>query len=806
MNAVVGPNPFELILLVLLGGGFGMPQGVPPTLEAPLAAKVAPAECLFYASWAGTGTPDPASRNHTEQLLAEPEIQEFLTQARERLLVLMRSSAANRPETREALEDGNRLLELVQGKPGAVFVSEVSFSGGGPPAFKGGGLLQLDGDAAEVQALLEKLQARAPEDKVSSVQIGSRTFARVQLDDDAPAITWGIAGSYLLVGLGDGSLEGLTDRARGQAPEWLTAARARLTVPHFSSMVYFDVKNLVEMAVEQSGEPEAAKLVSALGLDKVQSFATVSGLDDQGCLSRSLLAIEGPGTGLLTWIDLEPLATDDLKAVAHDAPVAVAFKLDASWLLDLWLEVVGRMEPRAAEEMREGLAQMRAQVGIDIRADLLKSLGDTWKIFAQPGPNGFVGGWTVSVEVRDREKLEQVQKTLLAMVKNTFEQAGPAAPSLTADSVNGHDVHTLTFGQMGMPAAPSWCLTDDALLITATPHAIETLLADGGSPRTLAEHPDVAALFGGKAGTLAMAYVDTREVAATLLPLVPALMQALGPMMPPADTSRLPPFEVIARHLQPSVLAVGRTEDGVAIFSRRTLPGVNIGASAPVAAALLLPAVGSARQAARRTQATNNLKQIAIAMHNFHDTYKAFPAGYTADANGKPLLSWRVHILPFVEQAQLYGQFHLDEPWDSPHNKTLIEQMPDVYRAPGSKSGAGMTNSLGVSGADGVFVRPREGAPANRLDGGTSFAQIRDGTSNTIMVVEASDESAVIWTKPGDFSPDKEKPIQGLVGLRPNAFLVAFADGSVRLIAETIDIDVLNAAFTKSGGEVVNIP
>ena len=805
MNAVVGPNPFELILLVLLGGGFGMPQGVPPTLEAPLAAKVAPAECLFYASWAGTGTPDPASRNHTEQLLAEPEIQEFLTQARERLLVLMRSSAANRPETREALEDGNRLLELVQGKPGAVFVSEVSFSGSGLPAIKGGGLLQLDGDAAEVQTLLEKFQARAPEDQVSSVEIGSRTFARVQLDEDAPAITWGIAGTYLVVGLGEGSLEALLDRARGQAPEWLTAARASLAVPRFSSMVYVDVKSLVEMAVEQSGEPQAAQLVSALGLDKVQHFTTVSGLDDQGCLSRSLLAIDGPGTGLLKWIGSEPLAADDLKAVAYDAPVAIAFKFDASWLLDLWLDVVGRMEPRAADEMREGMAQMQAQFGIDIREDLLKSLDDTWKIFAQPGPNGLIGGWTVAVEVGDREKLEQVQETLLELVKNAFEQVGPGAPSLTEDSVDGHVVHTLTLGQMGVPVAPSWCLTDDELFITVTPLAIKGLLADGGSTRTLAEHPDLADLFGGKANTLATTYVDTRKVAATLLPLIPALMQAFGPMMPAVDISNLPPSEVITRHLQPSVLAVGRTEDGVTLLGRRTLPGVNIGASAPVAAALLLPAVGAARQAARRAQATNNMKQIALAMHNFHDTYKAFPAGYNADGDGKPLLSWRVHILQFVEQGQLRDQFHLDEPWDSPHNKALVEQMPDVYRAPGSKNGPGMTNYLGVSGADGIFVRPPQGDEAD-TPLGTKISQVRDGTSNTVMIVEASDESAVIWTKPGDFSPNKEKPSQGLVGLRSGGFLAGFTDGSVRVIAETVDADTLNALFTKSGGEVVNVP
>lgn len=220
------------------------------------------------------------------------------------------------------------------------------------------------------------------------------------------------------------------------------------------------------------------------------------------------------------------------------------------------------------------------------------------------------------------------------------------------------------------------------------------------------------------------------------------------------------------------------------------------------------PVVRETRLAAedpRHRESTLNLKRIGLAMHNHHDTFQSFPAGYSADKDGKPLLSWRVCLLPFLEKVELYNEFHLDEPWDSPHNRKLIEKMPDVYRAQGSKSKPGMTNYLGVSGADGIFVRPRPGEhPNNRL--GTSMRRITDGTSNTIMVVEVADESAVIWTKPGDFAPKKDKPLQGLVGLRPGGFLAGFADGSVRFIADSNEADVLKALFTKSGGEAVKVP
>ncbi len=221
MTPIAGPNPFEMLIMMLLGGGFGMPSGVPPTQEDVLSAKIAPAECLFYASWAGTGTPDATSSNQTEQMLAEPEVQKFLTQGRTKVLEAMGQGAANNPEAQKVMADVGKLLGLVQGKPGAIYLSELAFSGNGPPTIKGGGLLKVDDDAAELQALLNRIQSRAPEGKVTSVQIGSRTFSRVELDDEAPPITWGMAGPYLLFGLGDGSLEALMQRAGGQPPAWL---------------------------------------------------------------------------------------------------------------------------------------------------------------------------------------------------------------------------------------------------------------------------------------------------------------------------------------------------------------------------------------------------------------------------------------------------------------------------------------------------------------------------------------------------------------------------------------------------------
>ena len=196
-------------------------------------------------------------------------------------------------------------------------------------------------------------------------------------------------------------------------------------------------------------------------------------------------------------------------------------------------------------------------------------------------------------------------------------------------------------------------------------------------------------------------------------------------------------------------------------------------------------------------QSTNNIKQIGLAMYNFAQAHKTLPPAYQANKEGKPLLSWRVLILPYLGHDALYKEFRLDEPWDSDHNKQLIAAMPMVYRSPNSAVGQfGKTNYLTVRNEHSVFPG----------DKGIAISEITDGTSNTIMTVEVPDESAVVWTKPDDFAYDETNPLKGLTGMRPGGFNAGFADGSVRFIASSIDPAVLKALFTRNGGEAARVP
>ncbi len=223
--------------------------------------------------------------------------------------------------------------------------------------------------------------------------------------------------------------------------------------------------------------------------------------------------------------------------------------------------------------------------------------------------------------------------------------------------------------------------------------------------------------------------------------------------------------------------------------------------------ALLLPAVQAARGAARRVQSTNNLRQIGLAMHNFHDTFRGLPAQAKTDAEGKPLLSWRVMILPFIEQSNLFDQFHMDEPWDSEHNKQFIKMMPEAYRRPDSKAPEGYTTYLVPVGANTVFEADSKPTPEGRdLTIGSRFSEITDGLSNTAMCVEVNDDAAVIWTKPSDLEVNLMNVWNHLGEAQPGGFNGLFCDGSVQFISKEAGADFLKRWFQRNDGQPLNFP
>lgn len=213
-----------------------------------------------------------------------------------------------------------------------------------------------------------------------------------------------------------------------------------------------------------------------------------------------------------------------------------------------------------------------------------------------------------------------------------------------------------------------------------------------------------------------------------------------------------------------------------------------------ILAALLLPAVQAARGAARRQASMNNMKQIALAMHNYHDVYRAFPPAVVKDEDGNPLYSGRVLLLPFLEQASIYERFDKTKAWDAPENAAIRATTLSLFEDPNSQStNSPRTDYLFVTGPSTIFEELPNGRPM-------TIADVVDGTSNTIYLIETSASNAH-WAEPKDFD------ISQLGALPPGNYpagnLVGLVDGSVRVLDKNTAPATLRAMLTRNGGEVV---
>ncbi len=213
---------------------------------------------------------------------------------------------------------------------------------------------------------------------------------------------------------------------------------------------------------------------------------------------------------------------------------------------------------------------------------------------------------------------------------------------------------------------------------------------------------------------------------------------------------------------------------------------------------LLLPAVQSAREAARRMQCTNNMSQIAFGLHTYVDSMRGLPPLYTVDANGKPLHSWRVLLLPYLEENTLYQSIRLDEPWDSEWNRQFHNVTPVFYRCPSNEEAC--CYSAVVGGA----LKPAEKAGQKMVGG---FETITDGWSNTIFAVEVREPFC--WMDPtADVTlEDLEQGINrgGHVGSNhPDVANIGLLDGSVRSMPDSLPGEVLRALGDPTDGKFVD--
>ncbi|QDU93890.1 DUF1559 family PulG-like putative transporter [Lignipirellula cremea] len=773
----------------------GSPLGLPPEPEREILARIAPEECLFYLTWSGAMEANPASQNATELLAAEPAVQKSFAQLEQALNLAIGNGEPLPPDSMPAVVQ--RVGRHVLTHAAAIYVRDVQLEQG--PQIAAGAVFNLDENAAEFSTRLQDAVTGLFGDAVTEVQLQGKTFHTVQ-PGPGPPVTWGMIGNYLLVAVGEGEMKNLLDCALSPVPAWLAKIRQETTLERRASIAWIDVEKALKIVDSLPEGTINPALINASGARSIRSYVSVSGLDATGFQTRTLLEFNGEPEGLFAALDGPGLTAEDLALIPNAAPGAMALRVSPADLMDRLIAVAHQVDPSIAAKMTEDRAKLQQDLG----AELNDMLGDVWRVYAAPHDGGIMSGWVLVGDVKDPAAVSAWLKKVAAgspLVSNYGTLEG-VDDSL---QVNGHTLYRLR-ADTDLLVEPTWCVTDKHLVVGIYPHAVRGFLQQKPPTETLADDPQIAAALAAEGAMPFALRLDLREVFERLYPV----LQFGGVVMEqeflgrgrvaeeesPIDLMALPPGSAIAPHLTPAYTTIHRTETGLEFVSKQSLPGFSVGAVAPLVTAAIVPAGIEARLAAQRMNSQNNLKQIGLGVHNFADQNLRLPHSANTDADGKPLLSWRVHILPYMEMSSLYDQFHLDEPWDSEHNLAVAGKVtPVVYAAPGASLEPGKTVYLANVSKDG-FLRPQN-------EGNLKFRDITDGMSNTIAIVEAAPENAVFWTKPDDFAYEAENRTKGLVGLRRGGFLAVYADGSVQLVDYT-NPTLLYRLFTRNDGEFID--
>lgn len=829
---------FHYLFPIFIGLGLMGPLGIPPLKDTPTISKIAPEQCLFYMSSAGRADAKADSPNQVEQLMAEPEVQKLATEL-ETLIKAFLDKQAGKPGAPPLSSDEMTLLaKMVLNRPLAVYVGDVKMGTEGP-VVRGGLIVHLGDKAKEFKTLLEKVSELLPPDAITKTQDGKTTWSSFKPEPNT-TITWGTKGDYFVAALGEGEAQAMIKRGFGKTPAWLANLRKNSGVERISSVAYLNVKSVLQLVVPL-GPPNASQTFDAVGLSNLSNATMVVGLDKTGLIAKTSLNFDGAPYGIFEAIG-KPLTADDLASVPADAASVSAMKIDLKALYQTVLKIVEQADPNAKAEMLRNIGMLEAQFGLKLDEDILDPLGDTFFTYnamkAGEPPFGFL-----VVSLKDAQKAKTTNGKIVQILKNNA-QMNPASPKVVEIEYEGKMVYGLQAPNTPFLQA-AWCITDKELVVASSAERLDEYLKRPADSKSLAKTPELAKSFEKGSAPSGIVYNDMKKFfdfaypqLTQYMPMASFMLKSQGVDLNP---SMLPKADAISGHLLPLTVSLRKTSSSIEIVERSSLP-MPIFASPvnPISLALLLPALQASREAARRanpnnnakqvidapnvaaptgleqtkandtvkqvieapkvakpashgpTSSNNNVKEIVMILFNYRDLHKTFPPAYKAGKDGKPLLSWRVLILPILREDELYKQFKLDEPWDSENNKKLIPKMPDVYKSSNANDAPGMTHYLVVRGEKTIFPGAK----------GIKVSEVTDGLSRTISTVEA--DKAVPWTKPEDFEYDESNPLKGLGGLQPNGFLAGFADGSVRFISTKIDATALKALFTRDGNEAVD--
>lgn len=739
---------------------------------------------------------------------------------------------------------------------GLSFAATVAPPQGGPPS--GYAILVLH-RAAEFEEALSAVIQQATERQLNfetADRQGRSVTSAVIPGSPGVELGWWNERGHLVIVAGIGGIDSTLAIAGGTAPNltqhplWqkYIAAQEDFAVTTNGWIDVAGIRNLVAgipLPIEQS-DPAAppvtvGHVLNLVGLGGINAIFTQGGYKEAALWNETWIESPAPRQGLLAVSDVEPLTLDDLPPLPQAMTSFLATRVDLTRLYDELLSTVRAIvalipEEDAAEQLEAGLAMVEAKLGLDLKADLFAHLGPTIVAYDDPR-QGILGiGRATLIELQNPDAFAASIDAILEVVDEVTE----GQVIVRRAERNGREVVIVEAPQSAMGV--SWCIADEWLVL-GQPQSIEAYLlrVDGVLPRWEPSEEHQEALAAMPQSFTSLTVSDPRGAVNLVLGLAPTLLSVVKTFLRsspdfegldlPLEVEDLPPAELVSQPLFPNVMIAEVTEEGFHYQSRSSLPGIPLIGSGDAATttavvavgvALLLPAVQQVRAAARRSQSQNNLRQLALGMHNYEATHRRLPPGTILNAQLEPeqRLSWIVEILPYIEEAAVFQGIDRSQGWEAPQNRTALESLITVLLNPGvaddpsltlpDGTEAGATHYIGIAGlGEEGPTRPVNDPKAGMFgyNRATRIADVTDGLSNTVMISEAS----------GDFGPwgaggrssirafTREPYINGpdRIGGPYGGANMALGDGSVRFINPNIDPRVMEALSTIRGGEVI---
>jgi hypothetical protein len=680
---------------------------------------------------------------------------------------------------------------------------------------------------------------------VSQMTLDGRQVASIPTEMPGVSVEWWNEQGHLVISAGMNGAMQTVQTAMGSGPNitenplWTQLRQSdRYTITSFGWMESASLlKRFGDMPMPPAPSGKQMTIregLQLLGLHNLNEFTIQSGFRGDQTWSDLRINADGELSGLAKLFQQRNMTLADLPALpkATTAFAAWAFDLAASWDLVTGTvrNVMTEVEPESLNDFESSLVQIDEVFGGSLRDGLLAGLGDVWCVYNDPAPLPLPIGFSpvAAVSVKDKGNVSAGIARIMEILK---QQITDSNVSIRHSEKDGRE--TYSFNMSGMPFVPTMMISDKWMAIGLTPGAIQGLTQrengklpswkpDNKVQSALAELPtefsmiSVADPSAGYVQLMQLAPMGLNLLEQQFLPTV-----ADGSLQMPFTAEDLPAIEEITDPMFPNVSVGWSTDSGFAMSSRQSVPSSPFGnmtaaAPVPILLALLLPAVQQAREAARRTQSKNNLKQLALAMHNYHDVFNEFPAGTVSNTDLEPdqRLSWGYSILPYIEQAALYQVIDARKGWQDETNGNAVGIMVPMFvnpSQPDPRPNPSSSDYVAMAGVGEDAAMLPNGHPKAGIfgyDRKCRISDITDGTSNTMMITTASQPTASFLAGGRETirgfsqSPYLNGP-DGIGSPHNGVILVLMADGSVRSVATSIEESVLEAIATKSGNEIV---